>query len=550
MLTFVWIASILGSLGAYAHYVLRHQPTRVDDAYMFVRYADNLLAGHGYAWNRDGDQTYGCTSVLFLGVIALLRATLSWLAPSQILACASAGAGALAVATIAATCGRFSRSSQLKGAYLGWAGVLFPMLLFSPAFRLHAISGMDTTLSLLANSVLVFATLTWVRRGTRLALGAVVGAGLLAYWARPDNLVFVIAFPPLCLGLLAAGPRRREALRFAACVALVLLSDTAFKFWLFGDPLPLSYHAKSSGFYAGYVGASHWNPVGYLFEFAVLALPFVLAGVAAVSVRSLGLLVAFLLPVGITIGTYFTITQIMGYGARFYFPSLAFVAVCAGLVVDLEIESGVNTRSAGDWLMRGGIALLIVLGVGSAGIRQSAMAIYEARFIGTPERIQSSARFATAARRPLRPMSGWEAFVAMGRVVAALPPDTRVAMSEYGWVGAQAPDVHIVDPLGLHDAGFAHAGFSAGAFLRREPELIWFPHGDYSGIVSSILDERQFWEDYDYYPGAYLFGLAVRRQSPHRDAVLAAVRRSWRESYRNAPMKEYRAIREPPAPGP
>ena len=38
----------------------------LDDAYMFQRYAHNLLAGHGIAWNPGGDAVYGLTAPLFL----------------------------------------------------------------------------------------------------------------------------------------------------------------------------------------------------------------------------------------------------------------------------------------------------------------------------------------------------------------------------------------------------------------------------------------------------------------------------------------------------
>src|SRR5690606_22137822 len=37
-----------------------------DDAWMFQRYADNVLAGHGVTWNAGEAPTYGLTSLLYL----------------------------------------------------------------------------------------------------------------------------------------------------------------------------------------------------------------------------------------------------------------------------------------------------------------------------------------------------------------------------------------------------------------------------------------------------------------------------------------------------
>ena len=40
-----------------------------DDSYMFVRYADNILAYGNASWNPGGEATYGLTSSLFLVVV-------------------------------------------------------------------------------------------------------------------------------------------------------------------------------------------------------------------------------------------------------------------------------------------------------------------------------------------------------------------------------------------------------------------------------------------------------------------------------------------------
>ena len=65
---------MVGMVGFYAYRMLAAESTRVDDAYMFLRYADNILAGNGFAWNPDGPRTYGCTSIAHAFLVAGARA--------------------------------------------------------------------------------------------------------------------------------------------------------------------------------------------------------------------------------------------------------------------------------------------------------------------------------------------------------------------------------------------------------------------------------------------------------------------------------------------
>ena len=59
----------------HAAYRLRH-PIAVDDAYMVLRYAKQMLAGHGHAWNPDGRQVFGVTGTLHLLLVTVLAGLL------------------------------------------------------------------------------------------------------------------------------------------------------------------------------------------------------------------------------------------------------------------------------------------------------------------------------------------------------------------------------------------------------------------------------------------------------------------------------------------
>jgi hypothetical protein len=119
------------------------------------------------------------------------------------------------------------------------------------------------------------------------------------------------------------------------------------------------------------------------------------------------------------------------------------------------------------------------------------------------------------------------------------PNGTKFAMSEYRYVGSQALQVHIIDPLGLHDPFFAHHGFSTDEFFSMNPDLIWLPHPDYSKINASILDSPEFWREYNYYPSAFDYGFAIRKDSA--DAIIEEVNKAWRKAYRELEITAYLA---------
>ena len=95
-------------------------------------------------------------------------------------------------------------------------------------------------------------------------------------------------------------------------------------------------------------------------------------------------------------------------------------------------------------------------------------------------------------------------------------------MSEHGLVGAAAPDAVIIDVLGLHDREFARGGFRVDELWRRRPDVIWMPHPDHTQMVRDILDSDELWARYDFYPDAFSYGVALRRDGPHAAALRRA----------------------------
>ena len=132
----------------------------------------------------------------------------------------------------------------------------------------------------------------------------------------------------------------------------------------------------------------------------------------------------------------------------------------------------------------------------------------------TPVQYKVQTRYEPVRGPALDGLTWWEGIQQFEALMGQLPPGTILAASEYGYIGSQRPGTTILDLLGLQDRLIAQNGFSPAELFKRDPDLIWLPHPDYSRILQQILDSKEFRTEYEYYPGMYTYGIAIRRESP------------------------------------
>ncbi|MEM1206347.1 MAG: hypothetical protein AAGN66_24155 [Acidobacteriota bacterium] len=554
------LAVALLAMAAWGGLALRENPTTdFDDAYMFLRYAKNFLAGDGVAWNPGGPPVYGTTSLLHFAVVTALWAVFPGADPGGFLVAVSLVTALLGLGFLVLGCRRLSRS-RLLGSRLVLPAAVVPVFLASSTFLFHATSGMDTALGFAANGLLILAGLRWIARPGPGSLALVVVAAYLSFSARPDNLLHATFFPLVGMALLGerGGRRRwRNLAAYAVALGAVLAVDTAVKVMVFGGALPLSFYAKRSGFYEGYVGYPRWNPVAYLFEILRLVAPFLVAVALFVTRRSARLVAALLAPAALTWAYYFSVVQIMAQKARFYVPSTPFLAVAAVLVVDRYVARadgwdpapgddaaprGTALEGARVRLLRGAAVAALVLASSSALVEGKLVSAWAKYGLERPAPVESSTVTSTAAESPLPSLDWWTSIQAFGELARQLPAGTRVAMSEHGLVAALAPQIEVIDMVGLHDPYFAHRGFDVDELLGREPDLIWFPHPDYTRMIAELWDAEALWGNYDVYPDAFGLGLAIRRRAPQGEDIAERVELAWRSLYGALQMEDYRAV--------
>jgi hypothetical protein len=510
-------------------------PTDFDDAYMFARYAKHLAAGHGLTWNIGEPPVNGVTGLLHLLVVTLFHMLRPAWDDGRLLVAASAAAGLLAIAAIALTCARFSPHPALRGRPLVWAAIFLPLIAYGEAFGFHARTGMDTMSSLLANVVLIFATLRLCEQPSRRAAALCALAGWLAIFARPDNALYALLCPLGAIALVCPRPRRPLLATFVPLLALLVGLDLGLRRVFLGTALPLAFYAKRPFAYGGFVGEYTWNPFLFLEVFLTAAAPFLIVLLLFARRRHARTLAVLLIPLALTCASLFSLNHIMGHLGRFFFPSLPFLAIPAAGVIDAQWRAWTLLNGT----LRAALTALFLLAGPTA--LEAAARRYESRAATQP--LASLDGWSIPAQAELPELDSWRSSIEIAQFAAAAPPGSSFAMSEHGLVGARAPDAKIIDLVGLHDREVALHGFSIRALERKQPDVIWLPHWDYTQMLRDLYDSDDFWTHYDFYPDAFTYGVALRRDSPRAAALRELFMQRWKVSYPGVPLDERLARR-------
>jgi hypothetical protein len=291
---------------------------------------------------------------------------------------------------------------------------------------------------------------------------------------------------------------------------------------------------KSQHPYSGYIGGPKWPPEVYLGHFLLLAVPILAFPLMSLSRRSLRIALTYLVPVALTFAYFESVTQIMGYNARYYVPFIAPVVVAGFWMADVSLQ-----RDWRDLLRRRepiiAVSGLLLLFVGIASSRpiiswsqhRLLVAPYPTPVLLTP----------AASTLPELSLDDIVRLLA-SRVITPLPAGSVVAASEVGFIGASAPQVAIIDLAGLNDTEIALHGFSMDRLLDRKPLLIWFPHSDYTWQRQAMFCSPRLLREYTIIGGnAFNYSLAVRRDAD--PGVMQTVAHAFQQIYPGVVLKSY-----------
>ena len=515
-------------------WVAWRRPLAFDDAYMFARYAMNVRHGLGVSWNLDGVHTYGQTSLLWGWVVVVL----SYLPMGawKMLSLGSWVCSIGAVIALAWAVAVNARGWLLSSTWRVLPWVVLP-LATTAVFMGNAVTGMETMLAAMLAAMFVGMALAWSRARVRPEWVALVGLAL--FLTRPDAAIVIVMMPSL-LFVLVPGVGKGSVARlmglFVVGVAVELIVCKLY----FHTALPLSFYMKSRRAYEGF--REVWHP-----ELMMLAL---LAGceLYLVALILLGrredwrLIVCCVAPALVTFAYLGTVTQIMGFNARYYVPYFAFFVVPALLVIDRWVAMGdapIEERWRGKTLLVRGFVTAVVI-IGFLALTSEAV---QAKVRQGESRVHfeyEPARVGMMSSAPL-PTIPWDVMMTdiTDLLVAPLPRGATVAATEVGYLGERAGQVNVIDMAGLNDNEIALHGFDVHALLLRKPDVIWMPNNDYTYLNALMMSDPELSKEYDVYAGAANYGLAIRKDSLYHEQIDRQLQVFWSASYPGYVMSDY-----------
>lgn len=421
-----------------------------DDAFIFVRYADNAVAGEGLVFN-PGERVEGFTSPLWVA----LATALAWMGMGGVASLQSFG-----ILAFAAASGMTARLADRLGAPPLLSMTAGCTVAASASLIRHALSGMETAAFALA----IVGALGAVVREYQNGRVCGFGSGLwmtAATLVRPEGFGVAVVAWTVSWALLPA-PDRRIKGSGLVLFGTAIGSLEAFRLAYYGAWLPNTFFAKvdvEPNLLAGlaYVGRGAFEtPLLWLLVVTVIAAgrhwtrPTAIVGISVVA------LLGWVVWVG---GDY------VSYG-RFLVPMIPAAAALAGTALGRR-----DRRTA----------------IASLGLA-TALALLP-QFL--PNHVRRADQVVERGRVAARWMS------------ANLPPDTLVATSAIGIVGAEG-GTRILDLYGLVDPAIARSS---------DPDMHLGPPGHERGDPDLVLARK---------PDIILFGLNWVRPIPISVEALAA----------------------------
>lgn len=427
-----------------------------DDAWISVRYAENLADGHGFVWNPGGARAEGFSNPLLVYLEASAHlAGWSALSAARVLGVLSGVACVLLV---------YRGGREVVGEVAARTAAVLTAC--SPPFAVWAVAGLETTTSAL---VLTAASVELARPGggrPRLS-GALLA---LLPWLRPEGIVVALPLALLSEGrdLLRRDGRRAALRRLAWVGGLPVVAQVALeavRLGVYGHLVPNSVISKSG--------------TGGLFD---VATGFALQSAPVLVLAAAGTLLAtgrrWLLAVGpavYLVGSLGTLDVVNAF-SRFLLPTWPLLTLLAGVAVSAFFAAAPIWRAS--------------LAAGGAVVGCAVLA-----FGVLPGNLVAANRFARS----------YMSCRAVARADAArwlrtsTPADTVFSVSDAGLVPARAGRTAI-DQFMLNEPSIQRTGplspAAAAAFvLDRRPDMVVLASGSPTRLEPSYATDRSIYAD-------------------------------------------------------
>jgi hypothetical protein len=478
-----------------------------DDAYMFVRYADNFLNYGNLAWNPNAESTYGLTSLAYLLIVLPFRMIFSS-EPALVMIMSSLVSGLLAGLSMM----WLLRKQVTDGIHQRIVLIILLLSIVVPSenITVHMTTGMDTMFSILVLTI----WLGLLYQSDNYGLMGVLGG--LFFVVRPDLLICAFGIIP---ALLFNGSSHSQFVKYSVGMGITSLLQLVFTHYYFGNPFPLPFYVKniaiySEQFYGYYTNTSS----GYFIEF-FLSYPY-LIGIVIIgfatqfkswSWQDRGLLLG---GIGFCIYHVIFVIPIMGFSQRFFYPLVPILIVLMSRrlppLLDYVPKSIVATLKTYPIPVLFVPLLLIFTFINPMPIILTLVQYTQPDSTS----MLGMGRFDLQTTYDYLYINNWYGLDELSK----LDDDIVIATTEIGLPGVMNPKKKIIDLAGLNHPDFALNGFSADWLLAydNQPDWIYMPFPHYEGLWFAIFDHPAFRSNYQFFEAQLLgtsMDVAIRQDS-------------------------------------
>ena len=464
-----------------------------DDAYISYRYSKNFVENHGLVYNQ-GEYVEGYTSFLWVILVGLIGKTGFEVPTIGKVLCILFGLGSLIITYFIVR--GFDRRYRM-------AAILAALLLaFRIDYGVHFQSGMETSFNIFMLS-LGFYLYLQKHRYSLFITGIV--AGLLPL-IRPDGILFLSAIVLSELISIKNGSLKRclkNISLFLLPAVIILILHLIWRYSYYGELLPNTFYAKSSGFYLiKYVRGAYYLLKFFVygggFLYFIPAVYFIFRFFKNKHVRTMAIIIFLYLLFNIYASGDWT-----SY-SRFMMPVLPLIVIASSFGI-MKILSLLKANKI--------VSILVILTFMAAGFQNGLFlkALPTELIIKHRKRIKL-----------------WITLCEDFRKLKVEHPDLIIASSPIGAIGYYS-EAYIIDMMGLTNRHIAKHGkkfMGAPGHERWDIEYVLNqkPHIIYAGGSTLLLDGtrkpslgehtseeiyQQIWNDYEniYIPGLDEFWL-------------------------------------------
>ncbi|HZW38438.1 MAG TPA: hypothetical protein VFF33_03975 [Ignavibacteriaceae bacterium] len=490
---------------------------KIDGPYIYFRYAQNLLDGYGFTWNRNFHPSYGITSVAYVYVVAFFRILMPDTSPSGVLTTASSIIGFLTLPFIPFLINKIVGDLDFKKLFL--AGLTIPYLIFFGSYTFHSLNGLETILSFTGNLFFIYTVYNAARLQTTRAIFTATVSAFIIYFIRSDNAIYMFLFPYLIFYYAFEVDRKTVKLFYGYLIFFVLV-DVIIKYYYFHLIVPLTLFVRLSGYSQKFLSSAEWNTIEYVRIFLINALPFIIILLFTYSSSKKKILLPFIIPLLLTCFCFFFFIHNNGYQARYFFPSLPFIIVPAflSLFKFMDDEEKIVKFKEKNYYIIGLVVVLII----------SAF-IIEPFYSNSLAKSSSEYNLNKKEKIKLPLIGNWEAGEKFSDYLKKFPKNMKIAAGEPGYIGAYNPGLRIIDLTGNQDKEIAINHEIIDYLIKEKPVMIWMPEWSNRGLNNELLMSKKFHDNYIFIPGAFNYGLAISRENPTlAKSILSDLRNIYR----------------------